>query len=249
MDTIELLGVRIHAVTVEQVLAYIEQTVRDDRRAVIVYVNAHALNLAYEQPWFRDFLNRSDIVFCDGFGVKWAARLTGRPLPERFTPPDWIGKLATRAARNAQTFFLLGARPGVAERAAARLQAQCSELQIAGTQHGYFDHTSTSAENQAVLNLINAARPTFLILGMGMPLQERWLMENWDQVNARVAVTTGALLDYVAGEVWRGPRWMTDHGLEWLARLFVEPRRLWRRYLIGNPLFLWRVLKEQVRRH
>lgn len=73
-------------------------------------------------------------------------------------------------------------------------------------------------------------------------------MESWDHVNARVAVTTGALLDYVAGEVWRGPRWMTDHGLEWLARLFIEPRRLWRRYLVGNPLFLWRVLKEQVGR-
>jgi N-acetylglucosaminyldiphosphoundecaprenol N-acetyl-beta-D-mannosaminyltransferase len=79
-----------------------------------------------------------------------------------------------------------------------------------------------------------------------MPLQERWLMENWDHIDANVALTGGAVFDYVSGELQRAPRWMTDNGLEWLGRLLIEPRRLWKRYLIGNPLFIWRVLKQRL---
>ena len=90
--------------------------------------------------------------------------------------------------------------------------------------------------------------PDILIVGFGMPLQERWLMQNWENLDARVALTGGAVFDYVSGEVRRGPRVLTDNGFEWLARFLIEPGRLWRRYLVGNPLFLWRVLQQRLRR-
>ena len=118
-------------------------------------------------------------------------------------------------------------------------------LRIAGTYHGYFDKTPGSPENEAVLQRINAARPNILILGFGMPLQERWLLENWERVDANLALTGGAVFDYLSGELRRPPRWMTEHGLEWLGRMLIEPRRLWRRYVVGNPLFLWRVLLQR----
>jgi N-acetylglucosaminyldiphosphoundecaprenol N-acetyl-beta-D-mannosaminyltransferase len=246
LPAVTLLGVRIHAITLDQLLDQIERYVQQRQHALIAYANVHGVNLACEQPWFRDFLNQSDIVFCDGFGVKWGARLLGQQIPHRFTPPDWIDQLAALCARNGYRLFLLGARPGVAERAAQRLREAHPEVQVAGVHHGYFDKTPGSQENEAVVRSINAAQPDVLILGFGMPLQERWLQENWPHLAAHVALTGGAVFDYIAGEVRRGPRWMTDNGLEWLARLLIEPQRLWRRYLMGNPVFVWRVLRQRI---
>jgi N-acetylglucosaminyldiphosphoundecaprenol N-acetyl-beta-D-mannosaminyltransferase len=135
----------------------------------------------------------------------------------------------------------------VADKAAANLKARYPDLRIVGTHHGYFDKTQGCAENEAVIEQINTVKPNILIVGFGMPLQERWLMENWDRIDANVALTGGAVFDYVSGELRRAPRWMTENGLEWLGRLIIEPRRLWKRYLIGNPIFLWRVLKQRLR--
>jgi N-acetylglucosaminyldiphosphoundecaprenol N-acetyl-beta-D-mannosaminyltransferase len=134
----------------------------------------------------------------------------------------------------------------VAEKAAAVLQAQVPTLRVVGTHHGYFEKSPGHPDNDAVVQAINAARPDMLIVAFGMPTQEQWLHENWARLEAGAALTVGAAFDYLAGEVQRGPRWMTDHGLEWLSRLVVEPRRLWRRYLLGNPLFLWRVVRQRL---
>jgi len=246
LPPITMLGVRINRVTLPQLLAYIEQRIQQRQHALIAHVNVHALNLAYAQPWFRDVLNQSDLTFCDGFGVKWGARLLDTEIPARITYADWTWDLADVAARRGYRLFLLGSRPGVAWRAAQRLRAANPDLCIAGVHHGYFDKTSGSPENEAVIRYINAVQPDLLILGFGMPLQERWLHANWPHLNAHVALTGGAVFDYISGELRRGPRWMTDNGFEWLARLIIEPRRLWQRYLVGNPLFLWRVLRQRM---
>jgi len=245
LRTVSVLGVRIHALSLEQLLGLILHVSVHQERAIVAYVNVHAMNLACEASWFRAFFNQSEVVFCDGFGVKWGARLLGARLPERFTPPDWLPRLAELAAQHGLTFFFVGSRPGVAAAAAVRLQAQFPTLKIVGTQHGEFDKTLGCVENDAVVRAINAARPNVLLVGFGMPLQEKWLLENWKRLDGNVALPVGAALDYMAGATPRGPRWMRDHGLEWLARLLIEPRRLWRRYLIGNPLFLWRVLLQR----
>ena len=241
-----ILGVRIDGLPQADVIRLILTAVEQNRRMIITYANIHAVNLAFEQPWFRDILNRSDLVFCDGFGVKLGARLLGQHLPERFTPPDWIDVLAALSASHRVRLFLLGARPGVAELAAARLRDSYPGVQIVGTHDGYFDKRAGSAQNESIITAINAAQPQIILVGFGMPMQELWLKENWDRLEVNVVLTVGALFDYVSGTVARGPRWMTDHGLEWLARLIIEPRRLWRRYLIGNPLFLWRVFKQRM---
>lgn len=237
-----LLGIRVDDLPSEALIAFISQAIKAGERAVLAYINVYALNLAYEQPWFRSFLNEARLTFCDGFGVKWGARLAGRTLAHRNTPPDWFPALAAECDRQGHSLYLLGGRPGVAERCARMYLQRFPGLKIAGTHHGYFDKTTGSAENRALLTAINNARPDLLILGLGMPTQERWLAENWPLVEARVALPVGAMFDYLTGEVRRAPRWMTDHGLEWLGRLLVEPRRLAQRYLVGIPLFLWRVL-------
>jgi len=245
--SISILGIKVSTLSAESLVNFISQTISDGGKARAVYVNIHAINLAQELAWFRDFFNGSEVVYCDGFGVKWGARLLGLKIPERLTPPDWISLLAKECSRRHFSLFLLGAHPGVVEKVGLAFNQQFDGLKVAGIQHGYFNKCSESIENKAVLQAINAAHPDILLVGLGMPLQERWLMENWVHINAKVALPVGALFDYLAGEFPRAPRWMTNHGLEWLGRLTIEPHRLWRRYLLGNLRFVWLVMKEWCR--
>ncbi|MEW6217607.1 MAG: WecB/TagA/CpsF family glycosyltransferase [Candidatus Bipolaricaulota bacterium] len=218
---------------------------------MIAYVNAHAVNLAHDLPWFREFLDSCDVVYCDGFGVSLAAWLLGQKVPPRHTPPDWIGDLCKRAEAEGLSMFMLGASPGVADKAADRLREHAPGLKIAGIHHGYFNKVRDGSENLAVVRAINLARPNILLVGFGMPLQEQWILQNREELRVGAILTVGALFDHLAGEVKRAPRWMTDRGLEWLGRLVIEPRRLWRRYLLGNPRFLMRVMAHRIglRRH
>lgn len=243
---VELFGIQIDDLPLNHLLDAITNCVNDDQRMIVANVNIHAMNLVYDHLDFRNCINEADIVFCDGVGVMLGSRLTRQRLTHRYTPPDWIRKLCLRCVENEHSLFLLGARDGVAQQAASILLDEFPELKIAGIYHGFFNKRVGSSENQAIIQAINSVKPHILLVGFGMPLQELWLIENWDSINVNVALPVGALLDYVAGEVFRAPRWMTDNGLEWFGRLLIEPKRLWRRYLIGNPLFFWRVLKQRI---
>lgn len=244
---VEILGVGVDRVSADALRTEILRMVRGGEHGLVLHVNVHGLNLSYHRPWLRDMLNKASVVFCDGAGVVLAAKILGRPRGlQRFTHADEIGRLAEFAVANGLSLYFLGARPEVGKKAAARLKEDFPSLRIVGVHHGYFDHTSGSPENEDVIQQINTANPDVLVVGFGMPLQEWWLKENWDRVDAGVAITLGAIFDYASGELRRGPRFLTDNGFEWLARLFIEPRRLWRRYLFGNPIFLTRVLMQRL---
>ena len=154
--------------------------------------------------------------------------------------------LSEYCSKNNKTIGFLGSREGVVQRVSSILIKQSKHLNIAFTHHGYFNKTLDHPENEAVISAINAAKPDILLVGFGMPIQEKWIMENFDRLDVKVFLPVGAAFDYISGNVPRAPRWMTDHGLEWLGRLIIEPRRLWKRYLIGIPLFFWRVLKQRL---
>jgi N-acetylglucosaminyldiphosphoundecaprenol N-acetyl-beta-D-mannosaminyltransferase len=245
-ERVNVLGVGVDPVTVAELHERILDFVHEGGHALVMHANVHGLNLCYRDPGLRSVFNAASLVFCDGAGVMLAARILGAYIPERITYADWMWRLAEFAGREDLSLFLLGARPGVAQRAAGRLEGRFPNLKIAGVHHGYFDRTVGAPENEAVIAEINAARPDLLLVGLGMPLQERWLMQNWDRLDARVALTGGAVFDYVSEELKRGPRVLTDNGFEWLARLLIEPGRLWRRYLVGNPIFLVRVLVQRL---
>ena len=134
----------------------------------------------------------------------------------------------------------------MSDSAAENLVRRFPRLRILGSHHGYFDQTTDSTDNQALVGMINALKPDILVVGLGMPLQEKWLKENWESIEARVALTGGAGFDYVSGGLRRAPAWMRRIGLEWLGRLLIEPSRLWRRYLVGNPKFFWRVIRQRM---
>ncbi|PSR19102.1 glycosyltransferase [filamentous cyanobacterium CCP3] len=206
-------------------------------------MNVRAMNFANDLPWFKDFLNKSDLVFCDGFGVLLAAKLKGFSLSNehRMTCPDYIENFAKACERESLSLYLLAGKPGVVEKAIYQLKKVAPNLEIDG-HHGYF--AKEGEENEAIIEKINQFKPDILYVGFGMPLQERWITDNFDQVNARVFLPLGACLDFYTGTVNRGPQWLTDRGFEWMTRLITEPGRLWSRYLVGNSIFFLRVMKD-----
>ncbi len=242
---IQIFGAKLTLADKASLLEHIVMWVESDQHVVVLSGNAYAYNCVVEHGWLREFYNQADWVRIDGVGVRMAAFALGHPAPHRMTWADFIWDLLDVCESQNLSIYFLGARPGIAETAAQVASQHYPNLRIVGTQHGYFDKRKTSSENQAVVNHINEVRPDILLIGFGMPLQEQWLSENWPDIDAHVAMSVGALFDYVSGELQRAPRWMTDNGLEWLGRLIIEPQRLWRRYVLGIPVFLWRVLKQR----
>ena len=212
----------------------------------VMYVNAHVLNQSQEKPALRAALQSADLVYCDGYGVRLAAKSLDVEIPHRMTGADWVWDLAALCEAAGQSVYLLGSEPGVTQGAAERLQLAYPALHIAGHHHGYFE--LGSAHDERVIEDINAKRPDIVLVGMGSPKQELWVQRNAHRIDTDVLWTVGALFDYVSGRVPRAPAWLADNGLEWIFRLAIEPNRMWRRYLLGNPVFVSRVMA-QARRH
>lgn len=242
----EFLGVKITSLGLDELLDEILDALSKARKLQLGNVNIHAMNLSQSTPAFRDALNKMDIVFCDGYGVKIGASMLGINLKQRFTPPDFIDSVMKQVIETKGSVFLLGARKGVAEKAGKVLQERNPGLIIAGHYHGYFDKRHESSDNKIVVDMINQSGASLLLVGFGMPTQEQWLIENREVLNPSVSLTIGALFDTLSGNIQRMPRFITDHGLEWLGRLIIEPRRLWKRYLLGIPLFFWTVFNEKI---
>jgi N-acetylglucosaminyldiphosphoundecaprenol N-acetyl-beta-D-mannosaminyltransferase len=213
----------------------------------VMYVNAHVLNQSLEQPALRAALNKADLVYCDGYGVRLAAKALEVQIPHRMTGADWIWDLAGLCEAAGLSIYLLGSEPGYAAEAADRLSERHPGLRVAGTHHGYFE--VGSAHDDRVLEDINARRPDILLVGMGTPKQELWVQRNAARLDAGVLWTVGALFDYVSRHTPRAPSWLADNGLEWIFRLAIEPQRMWRRYLLGNPVFVSRVIGQARGRH
>jgi N-acetylglucosaminyldiphosphoundecaprenol N-acetyl-beta-D-mannosaminyltransferase len=241
-EPITLLGTTFHKLCVHDLIDYIIRQADLPKKTVVGNVNVRAINFACKLPWYQKFINQSDLVFCDGFGVLLGAKCHGHSLNSnhRMTCPDYIEDLAKACASANISIYLLAGKPGVVNKAIQKLEQIAPDLIIQG-HHGYFD--KQGLENERIIQEINEFRPDVLYIGFGMPLQEQWIIDNMDRVNARVFLPLGACLDFYTGSVYRGPKWMTNMGLEWLTRLITEPHRLWERYIVGNPLFLYRIFK------
>lgn len=237
LPAIDILGVPVAAIDAVRALAEIERLVDKRRPAIVAYANAHTLNLAWADPAYRQLLCRADLVLNDGAGLAIAARVQGRRFSENLNGTDFTPRVLEVAAARAWGTFLLGGRPGVAERAAKSLVARVPGLRITGTQHGY----SGPGEDAAIAETIRASHTVVVLVAMGNPHQEWWLDRHLEASGAYLGIGVGGLFDFSAGIARRAPPWMNRLGIEWIYRLAQEPRRLWRRYLLGNWLFLWRV--------
>jgi len=237
----ELMGLRLDNLHRDEISAQVVAAARARRGLLVLNANAQMMVLAQTLSWLPPFFRRADIAFCDGAGVQLAAKfLRGRAL-HRTTPPEWIGAVLSQLGSGAKIFWV-GGKPEIVAAAARQFESRYG-VQTAGIQHGFFDKAKNSEATRDLVARINQAAPTILLVNMGMPRQERWLMENYDALPPCVAITAGALVDHAAGAVRRPPPWVAKCGAEWLVRLAREPRRLWRRYLLGLPLFAMYVLR------
>lgn len=242
IPAVTVLGVPVAALTVAAALAEVRALLDADRPALLAYVNAHSANLAARDPAYRAVLRNADLVLNDGSGLAIAAKLRGSRFPANLNGTDFTPRLLGVAAERDAPVFLLGGRPGVAGTAAERLAERIPGLRVAGQEHGYFG----PGQDAEVVERIKVSGAQVLLVGMGNPRQERWLAEHLPATGARLGVAVGAFLDFAAGAVPRAPHWMRAAGIEWLYRLSREPGRLWRRYVLGNPVFLCRVLAERL---
>ena len=250
VPTYNLLGVRVDALTEDGLYALIREAAAKNTRYLITNHNLHSLYLYHHDPAFRKLYDRADHVHVDGMPLVWAGRLLGYGLTRenRLTSVDWLPSVLRSCAGDGLRVFFLGSKPGVPERAAARFLEDAPGLRV-GTHHGYFDATPGSPENERILSQINGYRPHALMVGMGMPRQERWILENLDRLEANTVWNLGAFMDYAADAVPTPPRWMARLGFEWLARFAAEPRRLWRRYLLEPPFALGLLVGDLTRRY
>jgi exopolysaccharide biosynthesis WecB/TagA/CpsF family protein len=240
--SIDILGVPVASIDASEALMEIERLYGRSSPALVVYLNAHSLNLASQSPSFRGILTRSNLNLNDGSGVAIAARIQGRRFKQNLNGSDFNAEILQLAARLEWSVYLLGAADGVAELAAQRLKARIDKLNVVGTRSGYFQESSTDS----VVAAIRASGADLLMVAMGNPRQEEWLDAHLESTGARVGVGVGAFFDFTAGTVPRAPAWMNRFGVEWMWRLAHEPRRLWRRYIVGNPLFLARVIRSRL---
>lgn len=247
IPSFRLLDIQVNAMTLGDLKAVATETIENSRRALIANHNLHSVYLYHRDARMPEFYGRARYSQIDGMPLVLLGKLFGYPVgaEHRLGAVDWVPELTAEAARRGWRVFHLGSKPGVAERGARILRERFPGLQIA-TAHGYFDPDSD--ENRRVVERINAYRPHVLVVGMGMPRQEHWILDNMDRVEANVILHVGAYMDFVAGMVPTPPRWMGPLFLEWLYRLYNEPRRLWKRYLLEPWFVLWLALREGVRR-
>lgn len=239
--TIQILGVEIDNVTTEQALQLIAGFVEQGTPHQVVTVNPEFVMTAQRLPAFRDVINGADLRIPDGVGLLWAARRLGTPLQERVAGSDMIPLIAQQAARLGHRMFLLGAAPGVAEKAAARLVHLAPGVMIVGTYAG----SPAVEEEDEIVELIRTLAPDILLVAYGAPRQELWIARNLDRLGVPVAMGVGGAFDFLAGVTRRAPLWVQRLGFEWLHRLIHQPWR-WRRQL-DIPRFMWHVVREKTK--
>jgi N-acetylglucosaminyldiphosphoundecaprenol N-acetyl-beta-D-mannosaminyltransferase len=244
---VEVLGVPIAILHPIEAVAHMQKLIwaAAPHARTVYIVNAHTLNLACDDPSYHTVLTGADTVFGDGTGVRWAARWQGKKMIDNLVGTDLMPFFFVNTMERHYRYFLLGAQTDVVERAAAFLTRQFPGLNVVGHQTGHYSH----AEHHDVIAKVNAARPDVLMVGMGNPIQERWIHENRHSLtDVRLAVGVGGLFDHWGGVLTRAPRWVRRNGFEWVQLMIQQPQK-WRRYLIGNPRFLARVAREiRVRR-
>ncbi len=239
----DLLGVLLHDVDVAGVHDFMDRVITQKAKALILNVNIYAINLALQKPWFRDILNAAQLVFCDGDGVRWGIQLLGLKPPPKITYDRWFWQLGQFCTDRRYSLYFLGSAAGVAEEAALRMKEKFPALEIKGCGHGFFK--KEGEENERVIAVINECKPDILVVGFGMPIQEKWLHENWQRMNAHIFLAGGAVFECISGRLDSPPDWILKMQQEWFYRFLQQPKYRFKRYFIGIPYFFFHVLREK----
>jgi N-acetylglucosaminyldiphosphoundecaprenol N-acetyl-beta-D-mannosaminyltransferase len=234
-DRVELLGTELDLLTLNGTVDAIFNLIERGDRGWLCTVNVAILMMMRDNAFLRGFVERAAFNVADGMPLVWATRLRGPRLPGRVTGVDLIDVLCERAAATGRSVYLLGAKQEIVDKVAARLTEKHPSLAISGVADGYFCEEEATERARAVAE----SGAAILIVGMGVPRQERFISEHWDTLAVPFAMGVGGSFDVLSGLRSRAPLWVQDIGFEWAYRLIQEPRRLFMRYLVTNTRFLW----------
>lgn len=235
-ERINIMGVPVDMVNYEEAMDRFRDFVEKDGVSLIVTPNSEIVVNAGKNEALMDAIKQAEMVIPDGVGLVYASKILGHPLQERVTGIDFLGRALGYLAETGKTAYLFGSKPGIADKAAARMEEAYPGLKIAGTHHGYFKEE----EEEEILREINEAAPDLLCVALGSPKQELFVLKYKDRLKAKAAIGVGGSLDVWSGDLKRAPEFYRKHGLEWLYRFIQEPSRYKR--MAALPLFMLKVI-------
>ena len=234
MEKQQLLNTYINNMTMSETISEIENLISSDKKSYIVAINVDVVMKIENDAYLKKIVDDADMVLVDGKPLVWISKMHGKPLKAKISGSDLVPLLCEVAAKKNYSMFIIGGKEGIAEQAKKRLEERLPAIQIVGTYAPPMGFEKDEAELEKINEMISGAKPDLLIACFGCPKQEKWIYENISKYDAKVSVCAGATVDFLAGNVKRAPRWMSEHGLEWFYRFLQEPRRMFKRYFIDD---------------
>lgn len=234
MEKQALLNTFINNVTMSETVEAIEQMIAADKKSYVVAINVDVVMKIEADPYLKKIVDDADMVLVDGKPLVWISKLHEKPLKAKISGSDLVPLLCEISAKKGYSIFIIGGKDGIAAQARQRLEQKLPGSRIAGTYAPPFGFENDQEELDKINRMISEAHPDLLIACFGCPKQEKWIYENIEKYDAKVSVCAGATVDFLAGNVKRAPKWMSEHGLEWFYRFLQEPRRMFRRYFVDD---------------
>ena len=247
-EKIDVAGVGLSNVSITEVSDIFNHAIDDNRKIRVCITPANCIIWANNDAYLKKIYNDADITLCDGVPVLWASKFLGTPLKERITGLDLLPKYVKECYDNGYSFFLLGAKDGVAFALQKKLNAKYPGIKITGIYSPPFAEKFSEEENLKMIQLVNAGKPNVLWVSLTAPKQDFWIAENLNKLDVNIAIGVGGAFEVTAGLIQRAPRFLQRMGLEWFFRFIREPKRLFKRYILEAPAFIPLVLKQKFSR-
>jgi len=246
--SVTIIGTRIDRLAMGEFLERFERLVTRSAPSHIITANVDTVMEEHGDPSCARIIAGAELVVPDGVPLLWAARFLGTPLPQRLNGTDLMEKICALAAQRGFSVFLLGAEEGIAAQAASNLQRRFPGLHVSGAYAPYHGFENDARENEKICTMLREKKPDVLFLSLGLPKGIQWIDRHLADCGKIVAIEVGSSFMFLSGRMKRAPRWMQKNGLEWLWRLGLEPRRLWKRYLLNDLPFFYLLLKQKYSR-
>lgn len=229
-----LLNTYINNLTMSETVEAIEKMIEEERKSYVVAINVDVVMKIESDSYLKEIVDNADMVLVDGKPLVWISKLYGEPLKAKISGSDLVPILCEVSAQKGYRMFIIGGKDGIAEQAKKRLEEKYPDIEIVGTYAPPMGFEKDKKELNKINDMISEVKPDLLITCFGCPKQEKWIYENINKYDAKVSVCAGATVDFLAGNVKRAPRWMSEHGLEWFYRFLQEPKRMFRRYFVDD---------------
>ncbi len=218
----------------KEALSEIDKIISSNKKSYIVAVNVDVIVKIENDAYLKEITDKADMVLVDGKPLIWIAKYYKKNIKEKISGSDLVPLLCEHARKKGYSIFIIGGKDGVAKKAKRNLEYTISGINIVGAYSPPFGFENDNKELEKINKMISNASPDILIACFGCPKQEKWIYENYSKYNARISICAGATVDFLAGNIKRAPKWMSDCGMEWFYRFLIEPRRLFKRYFIDD---------------